>query len=60
METILTSVKVVREIYDKFRIESVKNGMTFQRFVNYSLKKYHTDEEFQNEVLIQATGSLGV
>ena len=60
METLLTSVKLVRDIYEAFKVDSIRSGMTFQRFANYSLKKYNTDPEFQKEILLNATGSTGV
>jgi len=47
MQTKLTSVNVIDDIYKKFKINSVEDNMNFQKLVNRSLDLYNTNEEFK-------------
>ena len=57
----LTSVHVLKNIYDKFKVTSIEGSMNFQKLVNRSLDLYIKDEEFRekinNHINLTATGS---
>lgn len=57
METILTSVKLLKSAYAEFKIDSIRTGMTLQKFVNCTLLQYNNDEKFHDEMLSYASGS---
>jgi len=61
METKLTSVKILKEVYSKFKKVSFESNMTLQKIVNRSLDKYINEEEYResmNSYLeLQASGS---
>ncbi len=46
----LTSVKVNPELFDNFKIESIKKKITFGQLVNRALKLYVEDEDFKNKI----------
>lgn len=46
----LTSVKVVPDLYSKFKNESEETNFTLQRLVNRAIYLYQTDEEFKNKI----------
>ena len=46
--TKLTSVKVIEELYNCFKKETIDNGFNLQKLVNRSIYKYTTDEEFRD------------
>ncbi len=48
--TKLTSVKVIEELYNNFKKETVGNGFNLQKLVNRSIHKYVTDDEFRDEL----------
>jgi hypothetical protein len=43
----LTTVKVLTENYNKFKIDSLESGMTLQKLVNRSIEKYLNDPKFK-------------
>ena len=47
----LTSVKVIDELYKKFREKSIVDDFTLQKLVNRSLDLFVYDEEFAMKVL---------
>jgi hypothetical protein len=47
----LTSVKVIDELYRKFREKSIRDDFSLQKLVNRSLDLFVYDEEFQKKVL---------
>ena len=47
--TKLTSVKILEELYEKFKEEG--SDMTLQKLVNRSLNMFVYDEKFKNNVL---------
>jgi hypothetical protein len=61
METKLTSVKILKEVYSKFKKVSFESNMTLQKIVNRSLDKYINEEEYRESmnsyVELQASGS---
>ena len=49
-DTKLTSVKIISELYSKFKVESMKNEFTLQKLVNRSIDFYVKDEDFRNKI----------
>jgi len=48
--TKLTTVKIIHDVYSKFKKISFDSNITLQKLVNRSLEKYTEDEEFRNEI----------
>lgn len=46
----LTTVKIIKNLYSKFKRAAFDSDMTLQRVVNRSLHKYAEDEEFRHEI----------
>ena len=59
--TKLTTVKIIKDIYSKFKRISFDSNITLQKLVNRSVDKYIEDEEFRTEINeyqnLQASGS---
>jgi hypothetical protein len=50
-ETKLTSVKIMSDLYQTFRVVSVdRNGITLQKLVNRSINLYLNDEDYKNKL----------
>ena len=49
-ETKLTTVKIIKDVYSKFKRISFDSNITLQKLVNRSVDKYIEDEEFRNEI----------
>lgn len=49
-DTKLTTVKIIKEGYSKFKTLSFDNQITLQKLVNRSLYKYINDNEFRNSI----------
>jgi hypothetical protein len=47
MQTKLTSVNVLEDVYKKFKVTSVEDNMNFQKLVNRSLDLYNSNDEFK-------------
>ena len=47
----LTSVKVIDELYKKFREKSIREDFSLQKLVNRSLDLFVYDEEFAKKVM---------
>ena len=47
----LTSVKIIAELYRKFKAESIRDDFSLQKLVNRSLDMFVYDEEFKKKVL---------
>jgi len=60
-KTKLTSVKVLEDLYNNFKIKTVNNHMTLQKLTNRTLYLFNNDEGFrdklENESVLQITGS---
>lgn len=60
-ETKLTTVKILKDVYSKFKKISFDSNITLQKIVNRSLEKYTIDEEFRNSIndytQLQTSGS---
>lgn len=59
--TKLTTVKIIKDIYSKFKRISFDSNITLQKLVNRSVDKYIEDEQFRTEINeyqnLQASGS---
>jgi len=50
-ETKLTSVKIISDLYQTFRVASVsEHGITLQKLVNRSINLYLNDENYKNNL----------
>ena len=47
----LTSVKVIDELYKKFREKSIRDDFSLQKLVNRSLDLFVYDEEFAKKIM---------
>ena len=60
-ETKLTSVKIISDLYKKFRSVALNEEFTLQKLVNRSLDKYLKDEEYKKSIVeyddLQISGS---
>ena len=50
-EVKLTSVKVINELYKKFKNKTIDDEFSLQKLVNRTLNMFVYDEKFKNEVL---------
>jgi len=49
-ETKLTTVKIIKDVYSKFKRISFDSNITLQKLVNRSVDRYILDEDFRNEI----------
>ena len=49
-DTKLTSVKILENLYNNFKIKTVSNEMTLQKLTNRCINMYVNDEDFRNKV----------
>ena len=49
-DTKLTTVKIIKDVYSKFKKISFDSNITLQKLVNRSLNKYIEEDVFQNEM----------
>ena len=49
-ETKLTTVKILKDVYSKFKRVSFDSNITLQKVVNRSLELYIKDEEYQTKL----------
>ena len=49
-DTKLTSVKILTELYNKFKLEAMKKEFTLQKLVNRSIDLYVEDDDFRNKI----------
>jgi hypothetical protein len=48
--TKLTSVKILEELYNRFKLVTVNTKMTLQKLTNRSMDMYLNDEDFRDKV----------
>ena len=48
--TILTSVKILENLYERFKLNTVNTKMTLQKLTNRSVDRFLTDEKFKEEI----------
>ena len=46
----LTSVKVLKNLYNEFKVDNIDSGMTLQKLTNRSIYLYMNDSSFKNTV----------
>ena len=60
-ETKLTSVKIISDLYKKFRSVALNEEFTLQKLVNRSMDKYLKEEEYKKSIVeydyLQISGS---
>ena len=60
-ETKLTTVKILKNVYSKFKRLSFESDITLQKLVNRAVDKYVEDEDFRKEIneytLLEVSGS---
>ena len=49
-DTKLTSVKILENLYSRFKLNTVNTKMTLQKLTNRSVDKYLNDENFKEEI----------
>ena len=50
--TKLTSVKILKILYERFKVSTVNSDMTLQKLTNRAIDLYLESDEFKNEVEI--------
>jgi hypothetical protein len=50
MDYKLTSVKILKELYKNFKIETLDDEFTLQKLVNRSMDLYVLDTKFKNKI----------
>ena len=48
--TKLTSVKILENLYSRFKLNTVNTKMTLQKLTNRSVDKFLSDEKFKEEI----------
>ena len=48
--TKLTSVKIIEELYQRFKLNTVNTKMTLQKLTNRSVDRFLQDEKFREEI----------
>ena len=49
-KTKLTSVKILENLYNRFKLDTVNTKMTLQKLTNRSVDRFLTDEKFREEI----------
>ena len=49
-DTKLTSVKILENLFSKFKLNTVNTKMTLQKLTNRSVDRFLTDEKFREEI----------
>jgi predicted transcriptional regulator len=55
----LTSIKLDSDLYDEFKILSIRTKMTFQKVAERAMYLYVTNEDFRSEIHNCLNTSLG-
>ena len=50
LNTKLTSVKILEDLYERFKLNTVNTKMTLQKLTNHSVDRFLTDEKFREEI----------
>jgi len=48
--TKLTSVKILENLYERFKLNTVNTKMTLQKLTNRSVDRFLTDEKYREEI----------
>ena len=46
----LTSVKILKSLYDNFKLQTVNTKMTLQKITNRSIEMYLNNEQFRENI----------
>ena len=46
----LTSVKIIKDLYERFKLNTVNTKMTLQKLTNRSVDRFLQDEKFREEI----------
>ena len=46
----LTSVKLLKSLYDKFKVETINSSMSLQKLTNRTMHRYNNDLKFKSEM----------
>ena len=46
----LTSVKILKSLYDNFKLQTVNTKMTLQKITNRSIEMYLNNEQFREDI----------
>ena len=46
----LTSVKVLKDLYEKFRVDTINSEMTLQKLTNRCMHLYLEDSSFKDQI----------
>lgn len=61
METKLTTVKILKDVYSNFKQVSFESNVTLQKVVNRTVERYVSDLDFRHEMneytALQCSGS---
>ena len=49
-DTKLTSVKILENLYNDFKIKTITNNMTLQKLTNRCINLYVQDDEFRDKI----------
>tara|TARA_Y100000992_G_scaffold246813_1_gene178230 strand:+ start:295 stop:489 length:195 start_codon:yes stop_codon:yes gene_type:complete len=49
-QTKLTSVKILKILYEDFRVKTINSNMNLQKLTNRAIDMYLTDDEFRNDL----------
>ena len=49
-DTKLTSVKLLKLLYERFKVITINKSMTLQKLTNRSIDLYLTDDDFKNKI----------
>ena len=49
-DTKLTSVKILENLYERFKLNTVNTKMTLQKLTNRSVDRFLTDEKYREEI----------
>ena len=50
IETKLTSVKIIKTLYENFRVKTVNSSMNLQKIVNRSIHQYLNDAVIREQI----------
>ena len=50
IETKLTSVKIIKSLYENFRVRTVNSSMNLQKIVNRSIHQYLNDTVIREQI----------
>ena len=56
-DTKLTSVKIIKELYNSFKKSNIENNFTLQKLVNRSIFLYNKDSGYRKKIFTTQSGS---